>query len=445
MIPLSFAQRRLWFLHRLEGPSATYNMPWALRLRGRLDVEALRAALADVIERHESLRTVFPETDGEPYQHILEPDEARPELPVVPVTEPELRPALDAAARHGFDLSTEVPVRAGLFRLADDEHVLLLLIHHIASDGWSFAPLSRDLMTSYAARCEGRAAELPELPVQYADYTLWQRDLLGDEDDPNSLLSRQVSYWKEQLAGIPEQTALPTDRPRPATASYRGDVVTFEWDAELHRKLSELARAEGASLFMVLQAGLAVLLSRLGAGDDIPIGTPVAGRTDRALDDLVGFFVNTLVMRTDTSGNPSFRELLGRVRETALAAYENQDVPFDHLVEVLNPDRSPNHHPLFQVLLALQNFAAQESGQPGLDITPEHAPTGTARFDLYFDITERVEAAGGPGGLAGFVEFSTDLFDRVSVERLVARFERVLRAVVGDVGGLLSGVGVLGG
>ncbi|MGX1647821.1 amino acid adenylation domain-containing protein [Streptomyces celluloflavus] len=445
MIPLSFAQRRLWFLHRLEGPSATYNMPWALRLRGSLDVEALRAALADVIERHESLRTVFPETDGEPYQHILEPDEARPELPVVPVTEPELRPALDAAARHGFDLSTEVPVRAGLFRLADDEHVLLLLIHHIASDGWSFAPLSRDLMTSYAARCEGRAAELPELPVQYADYTLWQRDLLGDEDDPNSLLSRQVTYWKEQLAGIPEQTALPTDRPRPATASYRGDVVTFEWDAELHRKLSELARAEGASLFMVLQAGLAVLLSRLGAGDDIPIGTPVAGRTDRALDDLVGFFVNTLVMRTDTSGNPSFRELLGRVRETALAAYENQDVPFDHLVEVLNPDRSPNHHPLFQVLLALQNFAAQESGQPGLDITPEHAPTGTARFDLYFDITERVEAAGGPGGLAGFVEFSTDVFDRVSVERLVARFERVLRAVVMDAGGLLSGVGVLGG
>ncbi|MFE7613870.1 condensation domain-containing protein, partial [Streptomyces celluloflavus] len=447
MTPLSFAQRRLWFLHRLEGPSATYNMPWALRLTGKLDVEALRAALADVVERHEALRTVFPETDGEPYQLILDPKDARPALDEVAAEESELRPQLDAAVRYAFDLSSEIPVRAWLYRLGEsgDEFVLLLLIHHIACDGWSYAPLARDLMASYEARREGRAAELPELPVQYTDYTLWQRELLGDENDPESVLAEQVAYWKEQLAGLPEQIEPPFDRPRPAVSSQRGEILTFEWDAELHRKLSEVARAEGASLFMVLQAGLAVLLSRLGAGDDIPIGMPIAGRTDEALDDLVGFFVNTLVMRTDVSGNPSFRELLGRVRETALAAYANQDVPFEHLVEVLNPDRSPNHHPLFQILLALQNAPDGDLHLAGLEVDPFLVPMGTSRFDAFFSVTEKVDGVGGPGGLSGFVEFSTDVFDRVSVERLVGRFERVLRGVVGDVGGLLSGVGVLGG
>ncbi|TBO54391.1 hypothetical protein EYS09_38765, partial [Streptomyces kasugaensis] len=360
------------FLHSLDKEAGTYTIPWALRLTGRLDAGALRAALGDVVARHEVLRTVFPEVDGEPYQRVLAAADARPELDEIagPASLAGLRPVLDEAARHRFDLATELPVRGRLYRLGEsgDEFVLLLLFHHIACDGWSYAPLAHDLMAAYEARCAGAAPELPALPVQYADYTLWQRELLGDENDPESVLARQVAYWKEQLAGLPERIELPTDRPRPAVASQRGDMVRFEWDAELHGKLSELARAEGASLFMVLQAGLAVLLSRLGAGDDIPIGMPIAGRTDEALDDLVGFFVNTLVMRTDTSGNPSFRELLGRVRETALGAYANQDVPFEHLVEVLNPERSMSHHPLFQVSLAVQNAADVDLRVPGLRI-----------------------------------------------------------------------------
>ncbi|WP_455753032.1 amino acid adenylation domain-containing protein, partial [Streptomyces celluloflavus] len=442
-VPLSFAQRRMWFLHRLEGPSATYNVPWAVRLSGRLDAGALRVALGDVVGRHESLRTVFPEAAGEPYQLVVSGAEARPELETVAVDEAGLQAALDEAARYGFDLSSELPLRATLFRLGAEEHVLLLLIHHITCDGWSFAPLSRDLMAAYEARCAGAAPELPALPVQYADYTLWQRELLGDAEREDSLLSRQLTYWKGQLAGLPERIELPTDRPRPAVASYRGDLLTFEWDAELHAGLEELARAEGASLFMVLQAGLAALLSRLGAGDDIPIGTPIAGRTDEALDDLVGFFVNTLVLRTDTSGNPSFRELVGRVRETALAAYANQDVPFEHLVEVLNPERSMAHHPLFQVSLAVQNAPDEDGAAAGLTTGKEEPTTSTARFDAFFSVSELRGVGGAAGGLMGLVEFSTDLFDRVSVERLVARFEAVLRAVVVDAGVVLGRLGVL--
>ncbi|WSK17580.1 amino acid adenylation domain-containing protein [Streptomyces celluloflavus] len=443
LVPLSFAQRRLWFLHRLEGPSATYNVPWAVRLSGRLDAGALRVALGDVVARHESLRTVFPEASGEPYQLVVSGAEARPELETVAVDEAGLQAALDEAARYGFDLSSELPLRATLFRLGAEEHVLLLLIHHIVSDAWSFAPLSRDLMTSYEARCAGTAPELPALPVQYADYALWQSELLGDGDDSESVPARQIDYWKGQLAGLPERIELPTDRPRPAVASYRGDLLTFEWDAELHAGLEELARAEGASLFMVLQAGLAALLSRLGAGDDIPIGTPIAGRSDAALDDLVGFFLNTLVLRADTSGNPSFRELVGRVRETALGAYANQDVPFEHLVELLNPERSMAHHPLFQVSLSLDNAPDNDLRLGGLDIRPEGARTETARFDAFFSVSERRGVGGAAGGLAGLVEFSTDLFDRVSVERLVARFEAVLRAVVVDAGVRLGRLGVL--
>ncbi|MBN6042356.1 non-ribosomal peptide synthetase, partial [Amycolatopsis sp. 195334CR] len=431
-VPLSFAQARLWFLHRLEGPSPTYNIPLALRLTGPLDVEALELALADVVARHESLRTIFPEIDGVPHQHVL--DEARPAL----IRTEDVK-AAGTAARHVFDLEHQLPVHAELIRTGDDEHVLMLVVHHIAGDGWSFRPLWRDLGTAYAARCAGEAPGWAPLPVQYADYTLWQREVLGDPADPDSEIATQVEYWKHALAGLPERITLPVDRPHPQIASFEGETVSFAWSARLRARLDELARDCGASLFMVVNAALAALLSRLGAGDDIPIGAAIAGRTDEALDDLVGFFVNTLVLRTDTSGDPTFRDLVAQVRERSLEAYAHQDVPFEHLVEILNPERSLAHQPLFQVVLAWQNMAEGEAELPGLVAVPEFADTGTAKFDL----SVQVLAGRATGRLEGRVEFSTDVFDRSTVELLVARLERLLEAVAAEPDRRIGEIGLL--
>ncbi|MFE3382928.1 condensation domain-containing protein, partial [Streptomyces anulatus] len=416
-IPLSFAQRRLWFLHRLEGPSATYNIPMLLRLNGELDHEALRLALADVVTRHESLRTVFVEHEGVPQQRVVDAAEARPELHVRRLEEPELMAeAATTASRYAFDLAAELPLRAQLFVLGPDEHVLSLLLHHIAGDGWSLAPLARDLAVAYSARREQQTPSWSVLPVQYVDYTLWQRELLGDEGDAGSVVGRQLDYWRNALSGLPERLELPVDRVRPAVASYAGGVVPLRVDPVLHAGLVGLARREGASLFMVLQAGLSALLTRLGAGTDIPLGASIAGRTDEALDDLVGFFVNTLVLRADTSGNPSFVELLRRVRETDLAAYAHQDVPFEYLVEELNPVRSTAHHPLFQVALLLRNTPDAAFELPGLTVKAEGLTVGASRFDLSFILSERRAVDGGLDGLEGFVEFSSDLFDAATVE-----------------------------
>ncbi|MER7727956.1 amino acid adenylation domain-containing protein [Streptomyces sp. NPDC096323] len=428
-VPLSFAQQRLWFMHRLEGPSATYNIPVPLRLRGVLDVPALTAALGDLTARHETLRTVFPETDGTPHQLVL--PVAEPVVEVRDTTAADTARALLEAARYAFDLTTETPLRCTVLRLSADEHVLLLLVHHIAGDGSSVAPLLRDLAEAYASRCEGTAPDWSPLPVQYADYALWQRAVLGDADDPDSLLARQLDFWRTALAGAPGQLELPTDRPRPAVADYRGASVAFSLGAEAHRGLAALARARHSTLFMTVQAGLAALLSAVGAGDDIPIGTAVAGRTDPALEDLAGFFVNTLVLRTDTSGDPGFDELLGRVRETGLAAYSHQELPFERLVEALNPARS-SAHPLFQVMLAFQNTAEPDIRLPGLDIEFEGFGVGVARCDLSFSVAETHDADGTPAGLSGIVEYATALFDPESVRALADRFVRLLTAVAAD-------------
>ncbi|HJZ33241.1 MAG TPA: amino acid adenylation domain-containing protein, partial [Hyphomicrobiaceae bacterium] len=443
-IPLSYAQRRLWFLHHLEGPSATYVIPLAVRLEGELDTVALQAALNDLVARHESLRTVFPETQGVPRQEILPVAAARLELSVATVSEADLDAALAAAAGRGFDLDRELPLRAHVFALSPTAHVLLLVLHHIAGDGWSLGVLGRDLAAFYAARREGRAPDLPALGVQYADYTLWQQALLGEESEAGSAMARQLGYWREALAGLPDQLDLPTDRPRPAVASYRGDHVRLTIPADLHGALVALAREAGASLFMVLQAGLAALLTRLGAGTDIPIGSPIAGRTDAALDDLIGFFVNTLVLRTDTSGNPGFRDLVGRVRANNLAAYGHQDVPFERLVEVLNPARSLSRHPLFQVMLVLQNAAPVHLELPGVTAGLEPVATASAKFDLSVSVAEQRAADGTPAGIVGVMEYASDLFERATVEVLAERLVRLLAAAVADPQRAIGRLDILG-
>ncbi|KRV49161.1 non-ribosomal peptide synthetase [Wenjunlia vitaminophila] len=431
-LPLSFAQRRLWFLHHLEGPNPTYNVPVALRLAGPLDASALRAALADVMERHEALRTVFPDREGIPHQRILSVDEARPQLPVVRVAEAELAEAVTGAVRHAFELTTEPPLHAELFAVGPEDHVLVVVVHHIAADGWSLAPLGQDLATAYAARRAGHAPGWQPLPVQYADYTLWQQRLLGDRKDPESLLARQLDYWERTLKGLPEAIPLPTDRPHPQEPSRRGGMVSFTWDADLHRDLAQLARSCDVSMAMVLHAALAAVLSGLGAGEDVPIGAPIAGRTDQAAEGLVGFFANTLVVRVDTSGRPTFRELLARVRERSLDAYANQDVPFEHVVDALSPTRSLTRHPLIQTILAWQNTPEAVPELPGLAVSVVPVATGTTRMDLSVALFERPAADGGPGGIDGTVEYNADVFDPSSVQALHQRLRQVLHAVAAD-------------
>ncbi|MEU4768131.1 amino acid adenylation domain-containing protein [Actinosynnema sp. NPDC023794] len=428
-VPLSFAQRRLWFLNRFDRTSVSYNMPLALRLEGDLDDRALAEALADVVIRHESLRTVFPDVDGEPHQLVLDP--VRPDLSVVPTAAAELAEALRVAAAVPFDLAVDPPLRVRLFRLAPDDHVLLVVLHHIAGDGWSMGPLARDLSLAYGARSRETAPDWPDLPVQYADYTLWQRETLGEESDADSPIGAQLAYWSERLADLPDEIRLPADRPRPPVATSRGGSVAFAVDADLHRGLVDLATAHQVSLFMVVQVALAALLTGLGAGADIPIGSPIAGRTDDALDELVGVFVNTLVLRTDTSGDPTGAQLLAQVRESNLAAYANQDLPFERLVEVLNPERSLARHPLFQVLLTFQNITEVRVDLAGLVARPVQVSGEAIKLDLGFNFDDRRTPDGAPLGMAGYLEHS-ELFEPDTAERITARLVRVFEQLVAD-------------
>ncbi|WUR90408.1 amino acid adenylation domain-containing protein [Streptomyces sp. NBC_01262] len=441
--PLSYAQQRLWFLQQVHGENPAYHIPYALYLTGQVNVQALEGALRDVIARHEILRTVYPDQEGTPYQKVLDLDEARLTLAVLDTTPEQVDEVLREAAREPFNLAADLPLRATLYLLGDDRSVLGLVLHHIAGDGWSLEPLSRDLSIAYAARLSGGTPQWSPLPVQYADYALWQRELLSGQDGPGNMAERQLAFWTETLREAPDELALPLDRPRPSAPSFQGGMVPANLDEPLHKELVALARASGCTVHMVFQAAVAALLCRLGAGTDIPIGNAIAGRTDDAVHGLVGFFVNTIVTRTDTSGDPTFGALLGRVRTGNLAAYEHQDLPFDRLVEALNPTRSTARHPLFQVMLAAQNSIPDDFSLPELTVDPRPVINGTAKFDLSFKFDERRGPDGAPQGVEGDLEYSSDLFNRCTAERIATYLVRLLREVALRPDLRLSEIGIL--
>ncbi|WP_052809537.1 non-ribosomal peptide synthetase [Streptomonospora alba] len=434
-VPLSSAQQRLWFIDQAHGGrTPVYNIPVVLRMRGRLDVAALRAALRDVMGRHESLRTVFPTEEGILRQAVLPLSEVDMDdrWTVTEVTEADLQQAVDAAARRTFDLRVDAPIRACLFQVSPDDHVLLVVIHHIAGDGWSMGPLRRDLATAYQARSSGAEPDWRPLPVQYVDYTLWEQEALGSEDDPRSIAATQARYWRETLEALPVELTLPVDHPRGTAPTGDGDEVAVDLDPELHATLRELAVHHQASLSMVLQAALAALLSKLGAGTDIPLGGLVAGRSDEALTDLIGFFVNTQVLRYDLGGDPTFGDMIKRVRKTNLAAYEHQDLAFDRIVEIVSPPRELSRHPLFQVALTFQSSADGTFVMGDLGVESMSAHVGVAKFDLHFDFTERIGAEGDLLGVRGVLDYDTALFTRSTAERIARGLTGLLRTLAGS-------------
>ncbi|WP_054815875.1 non-ribosomal peptide synthetase [Nocardia arizonensis] len=444
-IPLSYAQQRMWFLNRFDPDSAVNNIPMAVRLTGRLDVAALRAAVADLVERHEVLRTRYPEVDGQGVQRILAVGEpgATPDLPVVDAVEERVPELIGAAVLTGFDVTAAPPIRLRLLRLGATEHVLVCVVHHIAGDGFSTGPLTRDLMTAYVGRAAGSAPDWAALEVQYADYAIWQRTTLGSEDDPDSLLGRQISYWQRELAGLPEQLNLPAERPRPTVASYRGDTFRATVSPQLHEALRNVAARHNSTLFMVVHAALAVLLSRLSGTRDIAIGTPIAGRGEAALDDLIGMFVNTLVLRTEVDPGIGFAELLGRVRASDVDAFGHADVPFERLVELLDPVRSTARHPLFQVLLVLQNLTPTTLELPELTVAPVEMSVPLAKFDLQLEVVEQIAADGSAHGLSLAYTYATDLFDEATIRDLADRFALVLSAAAADPAAVVGDIDLL--
>lgn len=444
VIPLSHAQRGIWFIERAHGPSATYTIPVALRLSGPIDVGALGSATRDLCERHESLRTIYPELNGEPHQLILAPSAAAPALLTCDATEHDLLTVLAEAVREPIDIVREPPLRCRLVRVGPDEHVLLLLLHHMAGDGWSVRPLLRDLAAYYSARCRRRPADLDPLPLQYADFSCFQRDMLGNPADDASVAARQSRYWATALNGMPEELALPVDRPRTARPSGSGGSVLLDIGPAVHQRLVAVAAAAGATLSMALRAAVAILLFRLGAGNDIPLGGLVSGRSDANLDDMVGLFVNTQVCRYDLSGDPSLAEVLHRVRDTDLAAYDHQDLPFDRIVEIVNPARVLARNPLFQVMVVLQTVPEADLAIPGLRVARQPVRLDVATFDLAITFSESFGESSG--GLRAQLQFDIELFDRATAEMLARRLTAVLDALaeaadqpVGDIDLLSAG------
>ncbi len=425
-LPLSFAQQRLWFLDQLEPNNPFYNIPLSMRLTGELNVDALEWALAEIARRHEVLRTTFTVRDGNPVQVIA--PEMNFVLPVVDLStnpteqrETDAKRLAEEEARRPFNISRDPMFRAKLIRLNQQEHALVLVMHHIAGDGWSMGVFSREIAALYEARAQGKPSPLPQLSIQYADFAAWQRQWLHGD-----VLEKQLAYWKEQLAGAPSSLDLPTDRPRPAIETFRGAFVFGNLAKDLKESLAALSRKEGVTLFMTLLAGFQALLSRYTGREDVVVGSPIANRANHDIEDLIGFFVNSLALRTDLSGNPSFRELLKRVREVALGAYAHQHVPFEKLVEELQPERSLSHNPLFQVSFVLQNAPMPPLSLAGLTITPMTATSRTAKFDLTVFLRETADS------LVCALEYNTDLFDELTIQRMLGHFETLLRGAVAN-------------
>ncbi|HEY3304677.1 MAG TPA: amino acid adenylation domain-containing protein [Candidatus Binatia bacterium] len=422
-VPLSFAQQRLWFLDQLEPDNPLYNVPTALRLSGKLSVELLRRSLDAIVARHEALRTTFVPLDGIPVQVI---GAYRPvELTVIDLAqgspserEAKLRLALKEESRRPFKLSADLMLRATLARLDDDDHVLLLVMHHIASDGWSREILFHELAVLYRAFAEGKPEPLPERPIQYADFAVWQRERLQGK-----ILEDQLSYWKQRLAGL-TVLDLPIDHPRPAVQSFRGARQSFALPKALCDELKAFSRRQGLTLFMTLLSAFQVLLHRYTGQDDIVIGSPIAGRTRAEIEELIGLFINTLVLRGDLSGDPKFTELLARVRQAALEAYEHQELPFEKLVEELRPERDPSRSPLFQVMFVLQNMPRTALELAGVTVTPLEVDSGTAKFDLTLSMAEQA------GLLRATLEYSADLFEEATIERMAGHFQTLLEGIV---------------
>ncbi|MEU8393395.1 amino acid adenylation domain-containing protein, partial [Micromonospora sp. NPDC048843] len=443
-VPLSPGQLGLWFVAQMEASSRSFNVPWTVRLSGPLNLSVLSTAVRDVVIRHEALRTVVAGPDEAPYQLVLDEDRFDVPFVVIDAAESEVDRLLAREAAYDFDLARELPIRVVVMRATADLHVLLVLLHHIAADAGSLPVLMRDLGTAYQARRDGRAADWQPLAVQYADYSLWQAELLGPDTDPTSRHSTQLAYWRKALAGLPARLELPVDAPYPSVALTAGQTLRLDLDAALHDRLLQLTKATGSTVFMVLHAAVVALLSQLGGGPDIAIGTVVTGRVDEALRDSVGYFVNSIVLRTNVADASTLGDLLGLVRDADLAAFAHADLPFDRLVEAVAPPRSPAHHPLFQVMLSFDTVDPDVyTSLGGLPAEPVHVPLDVARLDLAFSFVENRRRDGSPAGVDGLLTFRSDLFRRDTVAAAAGLFRRLVDRLLTEPGTRLSQVDLL--